>query len=51
MALTPVALMEGHRLADTVFGGKDLPVDHKLIASAVFTNPELGTVGYTEAEA
>jgi len=51
MALTPVALMEGHRLADTLFGGKDRPVDHKMIASAVFTNPEIGSIGYTEEEA
>jgi len=51
MALTPVALMEGHRLADTVFGGMDRPVDHEFIASTVFTNPEIGTVGYTEEEA
>lgn len=51
MALTPVALMEGHRLADTLFGGMDRPVDHKMIASTVFTNPEIGTVGYTEEDA
>lgn len=51
MALTPVALMEGHRLADTLYGGMDRPVDHKMIASTVFTNPEIGTVGYTEEEA
>jgi len=51
MALTPVALMEGHSLADTLFGGKNRPVDHKMVASTVFTTPELGTVGYTEAEA
>mmetsp|Transcript_14487 Transcript_14487/g.40308 ORF Transcript_14487/g.40308 Transcript_14487/m.40308 type:complete len:488 (+) Transcript_14487:116-1579(+) len=51
MALTPVALMEGHSLADTVFGGMDRPVDHKFVASTVFTTPELGTVGYTEEEA
>jgi len=51
MALTPVALMEGHSMADTVFGGMDRPVDHKFVASTVFTSPELGTVGYTEAEA
>lgn len=51
MALTPVALMEGHRLADTVFGGMDRPVDHEYIASTVFTTPEIGTVGYTEEEA
>ena len=51
MALTPVALMEGHRLADTLFGGKDRPVDHEYVASTVFTTPEIGTVGYTEEEA
>ena len=51
IALTPVALMEGHRLADTLFGGKDRPVGHKFVASTVFTNPEIGTVGYTEEEA
>ncbi|KAL3780229.1 hypothetical protein HJC23_013521 [Cyclotella cryptica] len=51
IALTPVALMEGHRLADTLFGGKDRPVDHEYVASTVFTTPEIGTVGYTEEEA
>eukprot|EP00536_Pseudo-nitzschia_multiseries_P009310 jgi/Psemu1/200377/e_gw1.257.75.1 len=51
IALTPVALMEGHSLADTVFGGMDRPVDHKFVASTVFTTPEIGTVGYTEEEA
>jgi glutathione reductase (NADPH) len=51
MALTPVALMEGHSLADTLFGGMDRPVDHHMVASTVFTTPEIGTVGYTEAEA
>merc|ERR1712238_501983 len=51
MALTPVALMEGHCLADTVFGGIDRPVDHVNVASTVFTTPELGTVGYTEEAA
>merc|ERR1712176_498305 len=51
IALTPVALMEGHRLADTLFGGKDRKVDHEFVASTVFTNPEIGTVGYTEEEA
>jgi glutathione reductase (NADPH) len=51
IALTPVALMEGHRLADTLFGGKDRPVDHEFVASTVFTTPEIGTVGYTEQEA
>lgn len=51
IALTPVALMEGHSLADTVYGGMDRPVDHKMVASTVFTSPEIGTVGYTEEEA
>jgi len=51
IALTPVALMEGHRLADTLFGGMDRPVDHEFVAATVFTNPEIGTVGYTEEEA
>jgi len=48
MALTPVALMEGHSLADTVFGGLDRPCDHEYIASTVFTTPEIATVGYSE---
>eukprot|EP00956_Cyclotella_meneghiniana_P021280 scaffold38562_cov64-Cyclotella_meneghiniana.AAC.7 len=51
IALTPVALMEGHRLSDTLFGGKDRPVDHQYVASTVFTTPEIGTVGYTEEDA
>jgi len=51
MALTPVALMEGHRLADTLFGGQDRPADHESVASTVFTTPEIGTVGCTEEEA
>lgn len=51
IALTPVALMEGHSLADTLFGGMDRKSDHTFVASTVFTNPEIGTVGYTEEEA
>ncbi len=49
--LTPVAIREGHAFADTVFGGRPVKFDHSLIASAVFTQPELGTVGLTEAQA
>jgi glutathione reductase (NADPH) len=49
--LTPVAIREGHAFADTVFGGKDIAVDHALVPTAVFTTPEIGTVGLTEAEA
>ncbi|CAB9521925.1 Glutathione reductase, chloroplastic (Fragment) [Seminavis robusta] len=51
IALTPVALMEGHRLADTLFGGMDRPVDHEFVASTVFTTPEIATIGYTEEQA
>lgn len=51
IALTPVALMEGHRLADTLFGNQDRKCDHEYVASTVFTNPEIGTVGFTEEEA
>ncbi|MCB1539406.1 MAG: glutathione-disulfide reductase [Rhodoblastus sp.] len=49
--LTPVAIREGHAFADTVFGGKDVIVDHRHVPSAVFTTPEIGTVGLTEEEA
>ncbi len=51
VALTPVAIREGHAFADTVFGGKPTMVDHTGIPTAVFTTPELGTVGLTEEEA
>jgi glutathione reductase (NADPH) len=49
--LTPVAIREGHAFADTVFGGKDVKVDHSLVPTAVFSQPEIGTVGLTEAQA
>ena len=46
--LTPVAIREGHAFADTVFGGKRHGVDHHLIPTAVFSTPEIGTVGLSE---
>jgi glutathione reductase (NADPH) len=49
--LTPVAIREGHAFADTVFGAKDTAFDHELVASAVFTRPELGSVGLSEEAA
>jgi glutathione reductase (NADPH) len=49
--LTPVAIREGHAFADTVFGGKDVKVDHSDIPTAVFSQPEVGTIGLTEAQA
>ncbi|HEY8032983.1 MAG TPA: glutathione-disulfide reductase [Methylocella sp.] len=51
VALTPVAIREGHAFADTVFGGKPEAVVHSNIPTAVFSTPELGCVGLTEAEA
>jgi glutathione reductase (NADPH) len=49
--LTPVAIREGHAFADSVFGGKPWTVDHSDIPTAVFSTPEIGTVGLTEAQA
>ena len=49
--LTPVAIREGHAFADTVFGKRTVEVDHADIPTAVFSQPEVGTVGLTENEA
>src|SRR5215469_14208113 len=49
--LTPVAIREGHAFADTVFGNKPVQVDYYNIPTAVFSQPEVGTVGLTETEA
>jgi len=49
--LTPVAIMEGHAFADSEFGGRPRPVDHAFVPSAVFSHPQVGTVGYSEDEA
>lgn len=49
--LTPVAIREGHAFADSVFGNKPSQVDYTTIPTAVFTTPEIGTVGFTEQEA
>jgi glutathione reductase (NADPH) len=49
--LTPVAIREGHAFADTVFGKRPVEVDHVNVPTAVFSQPEIGTVGLTEAQA
>ena len=49
--LTPMAIREGHAFADSVFGKTPRVVDHTLVPSAVFTTPEVGTVGLTEEQA
>lgn len=49
--LTPVAIREGHAFADSTFGNRSWTVDHATVASAVFTTPEIGTVGLSENQA
>jgi glutathione reductase (NADPH) len=49
--LTPIAIREGHAFADTVFGDKPWCVDHTLIPTAVFSTPEIGTIGHGEEAA
>lgn len=49
--LTPVAIREGHAFADTVFGNKQWLADHRLVPTAVFSTPEIGTVGLSEEDA
>ena len=49
--LTPVAIHEGHAFADTVFGGIRRPVNHEFVPSAVFCQPPVGTVGFSEEDA
>ncbi|MCA6244677.1 MAG: glutathione-disulfide reductase [Alphaproteobacteria bacterium] len=49
--LTPVAIREGAAFARTEFYGQPTRFDHEAVASAVFSQPPVGTVGLTEAEA
>ena len=49
--LTPVAIREAMAFVETVFEGRPTPVDHDLIPTAIFTQPEFGTVGLSEEEA
>ncbi len=51
LALTPVAIKEGHAFADTVFGGRPTAPDHLDVPTAVFSAPPLGTIGPSEAAA
>jgi glutathione reductase (NADPH) len=51
MNLTPFAIREGHAFADSVFGGRPTRVDHTGVPTAVFSEPQVGTVGLTETQA
>jgi glutathione reductase (NADPH) len=49
--LTPVAIQEGHAFADTQFAGMNRMTDHDFVPSAVFSNPNVGSVGFSEHDA
>ena len=49
--LTPVAIREGMAFVETVYRDNPTPVDHDLIPSAIFTQPEMGTIGLSEEAA
>lgn len=49
--LTPVAIAEGRAFADTLFGGLDVSFDYEQVATAVFTDPPIGSVGLSEERA
>ena len=52
MALTPVAIREGHFVADQLFGARaGQALDYNHIATAVFSTPEIATIGLTEQQA
>lgn len=46
--LTPVAIRDGHAFADREFGGMTRDIDYEMVPTAVFTTPEVGTVGLPE---
>jgi glutathione reductase (NADPH) len=49
--LTPVAIREGQSFAETEFYGRPTSFDHEMVASAVFSQPPIGSVGLSEADA
>ena len=49
--LTPVAIREGWYVSETLFNNNPMAVDHSLIGTAVFAEPEVSTIGLTETEA
>jgi glutathione reductase (NADPH) len=51
VSLTPVAIREGHAFADSEFGNQPWAVDYATIPTAVFSTPEIGTVGLSETDA
>lgn len=51
MELTPVALAEGMALVRNLFNGEQRTVDYDYIPTAIFSHPNVGTVGYSEEQA
>ena len=51
MELTPVALAEGMNLAKRLFKGDNTVLDYRFIPTAIFSQPNLATVGFSEEEA
>ena len=51
LPLTPVAIHEATAFVKTVFGNDPTPVDHHCVPTAVFSQPEIGTVGLSEHKA
>ena len=51
LQLTPVAIAEGMCIAYNLFGGEDREVDYEEVPTAVFCQPNIGTVGPTEEDA
>jgi glutathione reductase (NADPH) len=52
VALTPVAIAAGRRLADRLYGGMtDRHLEYHCIPTVIFSHPPIGTVGLTEQEA
>lgn len=51
LQLTPVAIREGAAFAETEFNNNPMSMDHRTVATAIFSQPPIGTVGMSEAEA
>jgi glutathione reductase (NADPH) len=51
LPLTPVAIQAGRTIADRLFGGKDAVMSYEQVPTAVFCDPPIATVGWSEAEA
>jgi glutathione reductase (NADPH) len=49
--LTPVAIAEGRAVVETLFHDRPTRVDYEYVPSAVFSQPPVGTVGYSEHDA